>query len=49
MDDNDDTTRHCVCGTHCDDALLKDGDVGLILPSSHEQVEDHVQLADLWT
>ena len=25
------------------DALLKDGDLGLILPSSHERVVDHVR------
>ena len=50
MDGNDDTVRHCVRGTRCGQvlelpltgALLKDGEVGHILPASHEQVRDHV-------
>ena len=50
MDANSDTAGHCVPGTLCDQvlepwtgALLKDGDVGYILPASHERVMDHVQ------
>ena len=56
MDANSDTAGHCVPGTLCDQvlepwtgALLKDGDVGYILPASHERVMDHVQWAGLWT
>ena len=50
MDGNDDTAGHCVSDTRCGQvlepwtgALLKDGDVGHILPASHERVGDHVR------
>ena len=49
MDGNDGTTGHCVRGKRCGQvlepwtgALLKYGDVGHILPTSHERVRDHV-------
>ena len=55
-DDTDDTPRHCVRGTRCGQVLepctgtlLKDGDVGHILPASHGRVGDHVRWAGLWT
>ena len=56
VDDNDDTAGHCVRGTRCGqdlelwtDTLLKDGDVGHLLPASHDRVGDYVRWAGLWT
>ena len=54
--DNDDTAGYRVRGTRCGEvlepwtgALLKDGDVGHILPAPHERVGDHVRWAGRWT
>ena len=56
MDGNDDTAKYCVRGTRGGQvmepwtgALLKYGDVGHILPASHERVGNHVRGARLWT
>ena len=56
MDGIDATAGHCVRGTRYGQVLepwtgvlLKDGDVGHTLPTSHKRVGDHVRCAGLWT
>ena len=50
MDGDDNTAGHCLRGTRyglvlepLTGTLLKDGDVGYILPASHERVGNHVR------